>query len=306
MLTVTPPQKIFLWNVSNNREEERRVDDFYGFIELCFSFDRYYQNYLIISFFCFCAAGCRVLEKDKTSKNISNAAQPEVTTTTTSYSVDYGPQTTTNGHPLNDSPNSSRLSVSSSGQDSSHLVSRKQTQHTTQQITTTTKVYRELHHIGPDGEVVEYPPEGEYDSYAPARPSHSQPGYAMDPYRPHSPASEAGSRSQYEGYPPTTNAGYEYDPYSRGAPPPSQEYPYGQVGYPPQNEAGYSGHYRDAAAGNYVDPGYLERPPTPPSPSERSESPPPHRTIHQGMHAFSLFLCLPSLTYLISDDDCDI
>ncbi|XP_068239529.1 catenin delta-2 isoform X14 [Palaemon carinicauda] len=214
----------------------------------------------------------------KRTEVTAQSNQPEVTTTTTSYSVDYGPQTTTtNGHPHSESPSSSRLSVSSSGQDNLHLVSQKQTQHTTQQITTTTKVIREVRHIGPNGEVVEYP-GGEYDSYVQAPPS--QPGYAMDPYRPHSPASEAGSRSQYEGYPPTSNAGYEYDPYSRG-PPSRQEYPYGQVGYPPQNEAGYSGHYRDAAAGNYVDPGYLERPPTPPSPSERSESPPPHRTIHQ-------------------------
>ncbi|XP_066961448.1 catenin delta-2 isoform X30 [Macrobrachium rosenbergii] len=214
----------------------------------------------------------------KRTEVTAQSNQPEVTTTTTSYSVDYGPQTTTtNGHPQNESPSSSHLSVSSSGQDNLHLVSQKQTQHTTQQITTTTKVIREVRHIGPNGEVIEYP-GGEYGSYVQSPPS--QPGYAMDPYRPHSPASEAGSRSQYEGYPPTSNAGYEYDPYSRG-PPSRQEYPYGQVGYPPQNEAGYSGHFRDAAAGNYVDPGYLERPPTPPSPSERSESPPPHRTIHQ-------------------------
>lgn len=182
--------------------------------------------------------------------------QPEVTTTTTSYSVDYGPQTTTtNGHPQNESPSSSHLSVSSSGQDNLHLVSQKQTQHTTQQITTTTKVIREVRHIGPNGEVIEYP-GGEYGSYVQSPPS--QPGYAMDPYRPHSPASEAGSRSQYEGYPPTSNAGYEYDPYSRG-PPSRQEYPYGQVGYPPQNEAGYSGHFRDAAAvGGYPQSGYAE------------------------------------------------
>ncbi|XP_068239526.1 catenin delta-2 isoform X12 [Palaemon carinicauda] len=192
----------------------------------------------------------------KRTEVTAQSNQPEVTTTTTSYSVDYGPQTTTtNGHPHSESPSSSRLSVSSSGQDNLHLVSQKQTQHTTQQITTTTKVIREVRHIGPNGEVVEYP-GGEYDSYVQAPPS--QPGYAMDPYRPHSPASEAGSRSQYEGYPPTSNAGYEYDPYSRG-PPSRQEYPYGQVGYPPQNEAGYSGHYRDAAAvGGYPQSGYAE------------------------------------------------
>ncbi|XP_071533518.1 uncharacterized protein p120ctn isoform X16 [Panulirus ornatus] len=210
----------------------------------------------------------------KRTEVTAQSGEPEVTTTTTTYSVDYGPHTT-NGH-HHDSPDTSRHSVSSSGQDSTQLVSRKQTQHTTQQITTTTKVIRELHHIGPDGEVLDSYQVGDYNPYGQAPP---QPGYAMDSYRPHSPASEAGSRSRYEGYPPTSNAGYEYDPYSRG-PPAHQDYPYDQVGYPPQTQPGYSGHYRDAA-GNYVDPGYLQRPPTPPSPSERSESPPPHRTMQQ-------------------------
>lgn len=178
--------------------------------------------------------------------------QPEVTTTTTTYSVDYGPHTT-NGlpHPHGSPDNtSSRQSLSSAGGESTQLVSRKQTQHTTQQITTTTKVIREVHHIGPDGEVLdshEYP-------YAQAP---TPPGYAMDSYRPHSPSSEAGSRSRYEGYPPTSNAGYDYDPYSRG---PRGDYPYDQVGYPPpQTQAGYSGHFRgDGAVGGYPQSGYAE------------------------------------------------
>ncbi|XP_071533529.1 catenin delta-2 isoform X24 [Panulirus ornatus] len=194
----------------------------------------------------------RVLDKERTTKNNSNVGEPEVTTTTTTYSVDYGPHTT-NGH-HHDSPDTSRHSVSSSGQDSTQLVSRKQTQHTTQQITTTTKVIRELHHIGPDGEVLDSYQVGDYNPYGQAPP---QPGYAMDSYRPHSPASEAGSRSRYEGYPPTSNAGYEYDPYSRG-PPAHQDYPYDQVGYPPQTQPGYSGHYRDAAVGGYPQSGYAE------------------------------------------------
>lgn len=62
--------------------------------------------------------------------------QPEVTTTTTTYSVDYGPHTT-NGHPHpHGSPDntSSRQSLSSAGGESTQLVSRKQTQHTTQQV----------------------------------------------------------------------------------------------------------------------------------------------------------------------------
>ncbi|XP_050736082.1 catenin delta-2-like isoform X15 [Eriocheir sinensis] len=219
----------------------------------------------------------RILDKERIAKNKSNVGQPEVTTTTTTYSVDYGPHTT-NGHPHpQGSPDntSSRQSLSSAGGESTQLVSRKQTQHTTQQITTTTKVIKEVHHIGPNGEVLDTHPLGEYPyAQAPA-----PPGYAMDSYRPHSPSSEAGSRSRYEGYPPTSTAGYDYDPYSRG---PRGDYPYDQVGYPPpQTQPGYSGHFRGDGAGNYVDPGYLQRPPTPPSPSERSESPPPHRTMHR-------------------------
>lgn len=181
--------------------------------------------------------------------------QPEVTTTTTTYSVDYGPHTT-NGlpHPPGSPDNtSSRQSLSSAGGESTQLVSRKQTQHTTQQITTTTKVIREVHHIGPDGEVLDSLPLGEYPYAQAPVPS----GYAMDSYRPHSPSSEAGSRSRYEGYPPTSTAGYDYDPYSRG---PRGDYPYDQVGYPPpQTQASYSGHFRgDGAVGGYPQSGYAE------------------------------------------------
>ncbi|XP_050736090.1 catenin delta-2-like isoform X19 [Eriocheir sinensis] len=197
----------------------------------------------------------RILDKERIAKNKSNVGQPEVTTTTTTYSVDYGPHTT-NGHPHpQGSPDntSSRQSLSSAGGESTQLVSRKQTQHTTQQITTTTKVIKEVHHIGPNGEVLDTHPLGEYPyAQAPA-----PPGYAMDSYRPHSPSSEAGSRSRYEGYPPTSTAGYDYDPYSRG---PRGDYPYDQVGYPPpQTQPGYSGHFRgDGAVGGYPQSGYAE------------------------------------------------
>ncbi|KAK3876206.1 hypothetical protein Pcinc_018985 [Petrolisthes cinctipes] len=178
--------------------------------------------------------------------------QPEVTETTTTYTVDYGPQTTTNGHPPpppprpgHDTPPSSSsrhsLASASTNQDP-QLVSRKQTQHTTQQITTTTKVIREVQHIAPDGQVLDTYTLGEYP--APPPPPRPDPGYAMDPYRPHSPSSEAGSRGRYEG-------GYEYDPYSRGPPPPTlQDYPYEQQPYQPSQpnqptQPGYSGRYRD-------------------------------------------------------------
>ncbi|KAK4305719.1 hypothetical protein Pmani_022407 [Petrolisthes manimaculis] len=221
--------------------------------------------------------------------------QPEVTETTTTYTVDYGPQTTTNGHPPpppprpgHDTPPSSSsrhsLASASTNQDA-QLVSRKQTQHTTQQITTTTKVIREVQHITPDGQVLDTYTLGEYP--APPPPPRPDPGYAMDPYRPHSPSSEAGSRGRYEG-------GYEYDPYSRGPPPPTlQDYPYEQQPYQPSQpnqptQPGYSGRYRDPPAGNNYNNHhhhhYPARPPTPPSPSDCSEGSPPPGHTHPGTH----------------------
>ncbi|XP_069693363.1 catenin delta-2 isoform X13 [Periplaneta americana] len=92
----------------------------------------------------------RVLQ-EKTPDMPQYTGQPELQQTS-SYSVDvtYHP---TNGHPDNHSPNSSHLSVQSGD---ATLVSRTQKQQTTQQVTTLTKVVREVHHVGPDGQPVDY------------------------------------------------------------------------------------------------------------------------------------------------------
>ena len=70
-----------------------------------------------------------------------------------------------NGYPdHNNSPNSSQISADGSGGHHSSmesgptLISRTQKQHTTQQVTTTTKTIREIQYIGPDGQPLEYVP----------------------------------------------------------------------------------------------------------------------------------------------------
>lgn len=57
-----------------------------------------------------------------------------------------------NGHNAEHSPNSSHLSVHT--EDS--LIARSHKQQTTQQVTTVTKVVREVKHLGPDGQPLEY------------------------------------------------------------------------------------------------------------------------------------------------------
>lgn len=202
----------------------------------------------------------RVLQ-EKSPDMPQYTAQPELQQTS-SYSVDvtYHP---TNGHPENHSPNSSHLSVQSS--DAATLVSRTQKQQTTQQVTTLTKVVREVHHLGPDGQPVDYvgiPYSGVAvlpTSTTPSNYPHTQfANYELlnnqEPYPPLDPARR---------YPESYRQSYpEYEQYPR------PEYPYPNPPYPGAFPA-----YGESA--NYVDqPNYGERPPTPPSPSEQSESPP--------------------------------
>ncbi|XP_046653998.1 armadillo repeat protein deleted in velo-cardio-facial syndrome homolog isoform X3 [Daphnia pulicaria] len=185
------------------------------------------------------------------------------------------------------------------------LVSRTKQQLTTQQVTTVTQLVREVQHIGPDGQPVlvdPYNPYGEYTgqphstgTYGRNGSSSSSIGVAGIPvagqpqrfanyehiaegadYRTHSPA----------GYGRTANYA-DYEPYPHLAGPrgggsvvvgPPPDYAY-QTAQPP-------GLYRDYPD---MDPGnagalasgvpiYGDRPPTPPSPSEQSESPLPHHS----------------------------
>lgn len=172
------------------------------------------------------------------------------------YSLDV-PYHPTNGHPDNHSPNSSHLSVQSG--DAATLVSRTQKQQTTQQVTTLTKVVREVHHVG------EAPVD--YVGYPAPLPTSAAPAYAhappfanyelmagQEPYPPMDPARR---------YPETYHPNYqEYEQY-----PPQPEYPYQSAAYP-----GAFPPYSDAS--NYAEqPAYGERAASPPSASERSESP---------------------------------
>ncbi|XP_069693352.1 splicing regulator ARVCF isoform X6 [Periplaneta americana] len=202
----------------------------------------------------------RVLQ-EKTPDMPQYTGQPELQQTS-SYSVDvtYHP---TNGHPDNHSPNSSHLSVQSGD---ATLVSRTQKQQTTQQVTTLTKVVREVHHVGPDGQPVDY--VGVPYSGVPVLPTSTAPSNY-----PHTQFPNYELLASQEPYPPLDPARRYPEPYRQSYPdyeqyPPRPEYPYPNPPYPGAFPA-----YGDSA--NYVDqPGYGERPPTPPSPSERSESPP--------------------------------
>lgn len=207
----------------------------------------------------------RVLQ-EKTPDMPQYTGQPELQQTS-SYSVDvtYHP---TNGHPDNHSPNSSHLSVQSG--DAATLVSRTQKQQTTQQVTTLTKVVREVHHVGPDGQPVDY--VGVPYSGVAVLPTSTAPNY------PHTQFANYEMLASQEPYPNLDPARRYPEPYRQSYQdyeqyPPRPEYPYSNPPYPGAFPA-----YGDSA--NYVDqPGYGERPPTPPSPSERSESPPLQQTL---------------------------
>jgi hypothetical protein len=150
-----------------------------------------------------------------------------------------------NGYSDQNSPNSSQMSSGDGGhQDSTTLISRTQKQHTTQQVTTTTKTIREIQYIGPDGQPLDYVPTTHVGGGPPPQP---QPRLSTS-------SSTAGYDHQHQGYPPLEAASGEgyYNP---------------NAGQPQPPQHGYA---------NYAE--YPHRPPTPPSPSDRSSSPlPQHR-----------------------------
>jgi len=172
-----------------------------------------------------------------------------------------------NGYPdglASNSPNSSQISADGSAGHHSNdggptLISRTQKQHTTQQVTTTTKTIREIQYIGPDGQPLEYVPTSGTSASAIT-------------HHPRLSTSSAGG----------------YDPSSAGLPPGGYPGPPpieqrsssaafgGPGGPPPLPPPGGGGQQQQQAYANYAE--YPHRPPTPPSPSDRSNSPPPqHR-----------------------------
>lgn len=189
--------------------------------------------------------------------------QPEIQQSS-SYSVDisYHP---VNSHPDNHSPNSSsHLSDNSTAT----LVSRTQKQQTTQQVTTVTKVVREVHHMGPEGQTVpvDYvsvpvglPYSAVPSSTSPHPHTHAHPQFANYEHM-------AGQEPPF----PPTDTGRHYPDQYRSTYQDYDHYPYPNQVYPGTYPA-------------YGQPDYSERPPTPPSPSERSESPPPqHEYLRKG------------------------
>uniref|UniRef100_T1IHH0 Catenin delta-2 n=1 Tax=Strigamia maritima TaxID=126957 RepID=T1IHH0_STRMM len=218
----------------------------------------------------------------------------------------HQPPAANGGHPRDDpSPNSS---VHSATDGHPQLISRTTARHSMQEVHTVTKLIREreVRHIGPDGQPVNYPyggvippPPADYTPYT-YNPMHEPPRsdygtydsgravspngqevpgqeYVAYPVRPHSPGSETGSRRNYERYPaasPHRGAYPDYDPYGRTSAHPAdypayarQEPIYPTYGNYPVNR------------GNDDAP---DRLPTPPSPtSEGSESPPPQRAMPQ-------------------------
>lgn len=155
------------------------------------------------------------------------------------------------------------------------LVSRTQKQQTTQQVTTVTKVVREVHAVGPDGQPLDYVPMPAGYAYHMAGQEPYPPGdaarhFAGDPYRP--------SYAAYEHYPAYGSTQYGQ---GLGLGQGSQLGSQGSQGGPGSGTGSYPPTaYSDA--GNYAEqPPYGDRlgdrPPTPPSPSDRSDSPPPQQ-----------------------------
>ncbi|KAF0310532.1 hypothetical protein FJT64_018488 [Amphibalanus amphitrite] len=218
---------------------------------------------------------CLVLErvqqrKERTVKRVEFSHRPELSggdgetlhfSADLQYHTQYerqqspppaGPQTNGGGQP----------------QPQQQLISRTQKQSTTQQVTTVTKVYRELHHIGPDGQLLEPGQAGDFSAYsAGGPPQHPHSPYTMDPYRPASPGSEQASRVSGR---PVQSPQHPYSPYTmdpyRPASPGSEQGsrrnydPYSAHGgyrdyepYPPPPEYGGAGYGR---AGSDYGPGY--------------------------------------------------
>ena len=186
---------------------------------------------------------------------------------------------------------------------------------------------REVQHIGPDGQPVVIDPYNPYGEYAPQTGTYGRNGSASSlgvgvgqqpqrfanyehiaegaDYRTHSPAAAAYGRTVA----PANYADYEPYPHLAGGarggvggqilvgPPPDYAY---QTAQPPGLYRDYPDMMDPANAGAL--PMYGERPPTPPSPSEQSESPLPHHS--RGKFFFRVYFL--SLFPLLADGPCTV
>ncbi|KAG1655829.1 Carnitine O-acetyltransferase [Nymphon striatum] len=189
----------------------------------------------------------------------------------------------------NPSPNSSQMSVQDDP--NAQLISRSTSQTRTQQTTTVTKVIREVKHLGPDGQPIDYPPTsqspystgtndyqpphsagyGSYRNYSPAPPLQQPQDYGTYDSSHGAPSPAVGSTRSYQDYDyhpdysPRSNP--TEDPYSRGRRVPPHDFPQATNYAPyPSNNQPWDGN----------------RPLTPPSPtSTLSTSPPTQRAMPQ-------------------------
>lgn len=157
-----------------------------------------------------------------------------------------------NGHSEH-SPNSSHISVHSDEPLVGNVRTHKQ--QTTQQVTTVTKVVREVQHLAGDGQQVDYVsmPIGMYPHPAHAH-AHSQ-------YMEYNPMDQSATHHMYSHLPHVSEP--QYHPHSH-----YQDYEH----YP--GSYGNPGPYSSGPSG-YISYTVGDRPPTPPSPSEHSGAPSP-------------------------------
>ena len=141
------------------------------------------------------------------------------------------------------------------------------------QVTQTTQLVREVQHIGPDGQPVLVDPYNPYGEATYVRNNGSSSGQQQQPAR----------FANYE----HIAEDYDASAYGRATIPPNyadyEPYPH-LAAYHPTAQAPPGVLYRDYIPDNNImDPAgampvYGDRPPTPPSPSEQSESPLPHHS----------------------------
>ncbi|XP_071749010.1 catenin delta-2 isoform X2 [Lepeophtheirus salmonis] len=163
-----------------------------------------------------------------------------------------------NGYGNHHSPDSSQLSGSNLGGDlETTLISRTQKQHTTQQVTTTTKTVREVQYLGPDGTPLSYIPQ--------QAAGNNGNGYRIGGNSTYEPVNTYSSPPSNSSHTYGSGGGdYESHRFNGSGDPPR-----------PHSSLHHSSLHLNDGSGEEIPADYPHRPPTPPSPSDKSNSPPP-------------------------------
>uniref|UniRef100_A0A0K2SWA9 Catenin delta2like [Bombus terrestris] n=1 Tax=Lepeophtheirus salmonis TaxID=72036 RepID=A0A0K2SWA9_LEPSM len=163
-----------------------------------------------------------------------------------------------NGYGNHHSPDSSQLSGSNLGGDlETTLISRTQKQHTTQQVTTTTKTVREVQYLGPDGTPLSYIPQ--------QAAGNNGNGYRIGGNSTYEPVNTYSSPPSNSSHTYGSGGGdYESHRFNGSGDPPR-----------PHSSLHHSTLHLNDGSGEEIPADYPHRPPTPPSPSDKSNSPPP-------------------------------